>query len=126
MTRGCMWAVASPAPGRSDSLAWDVRASQRRTVALPYTSLRLEVAKPRVFPRGYPHDPHTLGQRVRQRRMDLGLTQQTLARKLGCSSESVAVCEGGASDRTCPWGWSRSRARRAPQVVSGPLAFGSG
>ena len=68
-------------------------AGRTLTVALPFTSLRLRGAKPRVFPRGYPFTPGTLGQRIRQRRMDHGLTQQTLAARLGCWYQSVASWE---------------------------------
>jgi transcriptional regulator with XRE-family HTH domain len=46
-----------------------------------------------VFPRGYPHDPRTLGELIRRRRMDLGLTQRTLAKKLGCLQETVLQWE---------------------------------
>src|SRR5690349_4695080 len=77
------------------------------TVALPYTSLRLTRPRPRVFPRGYPHEPRTLGERIRRRRMDLGLTQRTLAKKLGCLQETV-------------WQWERDvsqpLARRWPRI----------
>ena len=65
---------------------------------MPFTSLRLTGAKPRVFPRGYPHSPSTLGQQIRQRRMDLGLTQHTLALRLGCIYPTVAGWESGASE----------------------------
>src|SRR6185295_4709226 len=82
----------------TDTRASDVRASRRRTVALPFTSLRLQGPRPRAFPRGYPHSPRTLGQRIRQRRMDRGLTQQTLAYRLGCWYQSVARWEQGLSE----------------------------
>jgi len=51
-----------------------------------------------VFPRGYPHSPRTLGERIRQRRTDLGLTQHTLANQLGCWYQSVAAWERGFSE----------------------------
>ena len=65
---------------------------------MPFTSLRLSGPKPRVFPRGYPHTPRTLGERIRQRRMDRGLTQRTLAERLGCCSQSVAHWERDLSE----------------------------
>lgn len=65
---------------------------------MPFTSLRLSRPKPRVFPRGYPHTPRTLGERIRQRRMDRGLTQHTLAERLGLSSTSVAHWERDLSE----------------------------
>lgn len=63
------------------------------TVALPFCNLRLIGRRPREFPRGYPFTPRTLGERIRQRRLDLGLTQQTLGERLGCWSQSVASWE---------------------------------
>ena len=60
---------------------------------MPFTSLRLVGAKPHVFPRGYPREPQTLGEKIRQRRMDLGLTQRTLAKNLGCMQETVLQWE---------------------------------
>jgi len=65
---------------------------------LPFCNLRLRGRRPRVFPRGYPFAPNTLGQRIRQRRMDLGLTQQTLALQLGCWYQSVARWERDLSE----------------------------
>jgi transcriptional regulator with XRE-family HTH domain len=60
---------------------------------LPFSFLHLKGPRPRVFPRGYPHDPQTLGELVRRRRMDLGLTQRTLAKKLACLQETVLQWE---------------------------------
>lgn len=77
----------------SGSRVWDARASRTCTVSLPFCHLHLSGPKPRVFARGYPHQPQTLGQRIRQRRMDRGLTQRTLAVQLGCWSETVAAWE---------------------------------
>lgn len=39
-----------------------------------------------------------MGQRIRQRRMDLGLTQQTLATRLGCSYPTIAAWENDGSE----------------------------
>jgi transcriptional regulator with XRE-family HTH domain len=80
----------SPFPGSIEVAA---ERQHNITVALPFTSLRLAGRRPRVFPRGYPHSPRTMGERIRQRRMDLGLTQRTLAEKLGCWYQSVASWE---------------------------------
>src|SRR3972149_2927008 len=62
-------------------------------VSLPFSRLRLHGPRPRVVPRGYPFTPGTLGQRIRQRRMNLGLTQRTLALRLSCWYQSVASWE---------------------------------
>jgi len=52
-------------------------------------------SRPCVVPRGYPRDPRTLGERIRQRRMDLALTQRTLAERLGVREETVHLWETG-------------------------------
>jgi transcriptional regulator with XRE-family HTH domain len=93
--------VPRSAPGRppcTDTPVSDVPAIHRNTVALPFTSLRLTGPRPRAFPRGYPHSPRTLGDRIRQRRMDRGLTQYTLAERLGCRYQRVAAWERGESE----------------------------
>lgn len=76
-----------------------VRASRTGTVALPFASLRLSAPRPPVLPRGYPLAPNTFGQHLRRRRLDLGLTQRTLARRLGVREETVQLWE---SDRFRP------------------------
>jgi len=60
---------------------------------LPFSFLHLKGPRPRVFPKGYPHDPRTLGELIRRRRMDLGLTQRTPAKNLGCLQETVLQWE---------------------------------
>lgn len=47
-------------------------------------------------PERLPARPHHPGQRIRQRRMDLGLTQHTLAAKLRCNCATVAAWEKSA------------------------------
>jgi transcriptional regulator with XRE-family HTH domain len=80
---------------RSDSLSSDARATHTRTVALPFTSLRLRAARPSVFPRGYPQNPATLGEHLRRRRLDLGLPQRILAERWRVTRETVAGWELG-------------------------------
>ncbi len=82
----------------NDSPVVGARASRSDTIALPFCNLRLAGRRPREFPRGYPFTPNTLGQRIRQRRMDLGLTQQTLAKKLDCWYQNIARWERGLSE----------------------------
>ena len=41
------------------------------------------------LPAGYPAQPETLGERLRKRRMDLGLSQRKLASRLGVSKTSI-------------------------------------
>lgn len=66
---------------------------------MPFASLRLEAPRPPVLPRGYPLAPNTFGRHLRRRRLDLGLTQRTLARRLGVREETVHLWE---RDRTRP------------------------
>jgi len=60
---------------------------------LPFSSLNLAGTRPRCLPRGYPISPNTLGEHIRRRRLDLGLTQRTLARRLGVREEAVHLWE---------------------------------
>jgi len=62
---------------------------------LPFTSLRLAGRRPRELPRGYPVSPGTLGEHLRRRRLDLGLTQRILADRWGVRSETIAAWELG-------------------------------
>jgi transcriptional regulator with XRE-family HTH domain len=51
-----------------------------------------------VYSQGYPHEPLTLGQQIRRRRLDQGLTQRTLAERLGCYAETVVAWERDESE----------------------------
>jgi site-specific DNA recombinase len=66
-------------------------------VALPICHLRLSAPKPP--PKGYPKAPKTIGQHLRKRRMDLGLTQRAVAEHLGVDPMSVWLWE---HDRVLP------------------------
>ncbi len=46
-------------------------------------------------PPGYPDEPTSIGEHLRKRRMDVGLTQTELARMLGANQESVRNWERG-------------------------------
>ena len=46
------------------------------------------------MPAGYPTQLRTLGDQIRKRRMDLGLSQRVLARRLGMSKSSIENWEG--------------------------------
>lgn len=83
---------------------------------MPFASLRLTGRRPREFPRGFPHQPVTLGQRILQRRMDLGLTQQTLADRLGCWAQTVA---SGETNRS-PWPAAGPQSKLFWDEVSSP------
>lgn len=62
---------------------------------MPFCNLRLRGARPPELPRGYPHEVRTLGDHLRRRRLDLGLTQRILAERWGVRSETIAAWELG-------------------------------
>jgi transcriptional regulator with XRE-family HTH domain len=66
---------------------------------LPFCKIRLKGARPREFPRGYPHELRTLGYHIRRRRLDLGLRQCDLAQIVGADTRTVANWE---LDRVLP------------------------
>src|SRR6266496_2075488 len=55
--------------------------------ALPSCHVTLKGQKP--LPAGYPEQPKNLGDQLRKRRMDLGLSQRKLARQLGVNKTSI-------------------------------------
>jgi DNA-binding transcriptional regulator YiaG len=93
--------------------------SHRCVANLP---LRLCGSRPRVVPRGYPHEPRTLGEQIHQRRMDLGLTQRTLAERLGCCYQSVARWERDKG-KPGPKRWPALEAVLGPGLV--PVEVGT-
>jgi transcriptional regulator with XRE-family HTH domain len=62
---------------------------------LPFASLRLECARPRALPRGYPLAPVTLGDHLRRHRLDQGRGQRTVAALLGVRPETLRNWELG-------------------------------
>ena len=54
---------------------------------MPFCKALLRAPKPP--PPGYPSDPTTLGEHIRKRRLDLGLTQKELAGLLGVDEWTV-------------------------------------
>ena len=68
-----------------------------------FLPLRLTAEKPRSYK--YPKNPVTLGEHIRRKRMDLGLCQEDVARRLGADTGSVRNWETGRSlpaDRFIP------------------------
>jgi len=76
--------------------------------------MRTEI--PRIFPKGYPANPQTWGERLRKRRMDLALTQEQLAERLRCTGESIRKWERGQE-----WPLSR-RWSRIGEVLGAEMA----
>jgi len=61
-------------------------------------------------PAGYPRELLTLGDHLKKRRLDLGLMQKEVARRLGVSKDTVR-------------NWERSRTEPAPLFVSRIVEF---
>jgi transcriptional regulator with XRE-family HTH domain len=62
---------------------------------LPFTHLRLAAPRRRVLAKGYPVSPRTLGDHLRCRRLERGLTQRTVAKTWGVRIETVSAWELG-------------------------------
>ncbi len=56
------------------------------------------IARPLVFPDGYPVNPKTIGEHIRKKRMDCRLMQSDVANIIGVSEESI-------------WNWERGRTK---------------
>lgn len=78
--------------------------------------MKLRGPKPREFPRGYPHSPLTAGQILRQRRMDLGLTLEGLARRIGCCYMTISCWERGKAQPLARH-WPRLEATLGPGLL---------
>ena len=57
--------------------------------------ISLTVQRPKTFPVGYPLKPKTLGERIKKKRMDMGLFQKDVARIMGVSTDTIANWEKG-------------------------------
>lgn len=80
-------------PFSPDSRFWRGRTL---IVALPFCQYRIRV--PRPPPAGYPKAPRTLGDRLRARRMDLGLSQAQVAERLCVNPWTLLNWELGRTD----------------------------
>ena len=60
---------------------------------LPFCQAVLKARRP--LPRGYPAEPRTLGEAIRKRRLDLGLSQVAMARQLGVDPWTLLNWEKG-------------------------------
>ena len=72
---------------RCDCALYELRRTRRGIPALPFCHVTLRGQKPK--PQGYPSELRTLGDHLRKRRMDLGLFQKDIAKRLGASTASV-------------------------------------
>lgn len=71
--------------------------------ALPFCHARLSARKPSLY--DFKSEPQTWGDRIRRRRLELGLLQRDAAEQIGCSTSSVTS-------------WERNRAK--PKVSEVP------
>ena len=58
---------------------------------LTFCHLRFEAVRP--LPNGYPTELETIGDHIRRRRMDLGLFQREVARRIGVTTDTVCLWE---------------------------------
>jgi len=63
---------------------------------LPFCHLTLKGQKPP--PKGYSVNPNSLGEYIKKRRMDLGLTQREVAFNIGANQWTVANWEKGRTE----------------------------
>ncbi|MFX0066100.1 MAG: helix-turn-helix domain-containing protein [Candidatus Hermodarchaeota archaeon] len=57
--------------------------------------INLTIQRPKILPDGYPIRPKTLGERIKKKRMDMGLFQKDIARIIGVSTDTVTNWEKG-------------------------------
>lgn len=62
-----------------------------RVAFLPFVLIKLKCQKPK----GYSENPKTIGEHVRKRRMELGLTLREAGRLMGVTEYTVINWEGG-------------------------------
>ncbi len=62
--------------------------------------INLTVQRPKTLPDGYPLRPKTLGERIKKKRMDMGLYQKDVARIIGVSTDTITLWEKGRTKPT--------------------------
>jgi transcriptional regulator with XRE-family HTH domain len=73
----------------------DKRCTQPQGFIHKLPSCRVTLRGRKSRPPGYPESPQTLGEHLRQVRLDRGLSQRRVAREIGCSQASLANWEKG-------------------------------
>jgi transcriptional regulator with XRE-family HTH domain len=66
------------------------------TPALPFCQFALKAQRPPQA--GYPVRPASLGEHIKKRRLDLGLTQKEVARRVGVNPSTVLLWEQGRTE----------------------------
>lgn len=82
------------------------KAEQQRIAIAALPFCRITLRSPKPLGRGYPTDPKTIGERLKRRRLELGLLQQEVAKALRVRVETARNWEGV---RTGPQGRFLSR-----------------
>jgi len=88
--------IARPPAGRNGRSCQPRPIARTDTPALPFCHLTLKGRKPPPY--GYPTEPKSLGEHMKKRRMDLGLTQREVARRIGANPWTVANWEKGKTN----------------------------
>jgi DNA-binding XRE family transcriptional regulator len=57
--------------------------------------INLIVHRPKLPPKGYPKKPKSLGERIKKKRMDMGLFQKDVAKIIGVSTDTIINWEKG-------------------------------
>lgn len=60
-----------------------------------FANLTFTVKRP--LPDKYPIEPKTIGEHIRKRRMDLGMTQKALSKQFGVTEDTITYWELGRS-----------------------------
>ncbi|MGB3341233.1 MAG: helix-turn-helix transcriptional regulator [bacterium] len=60
--------------------------------------LKLTIIRSKKQPKGYPVGPKTLGEKIRKKRMDLGLFQKDVAKFVGVVTDTVTLWEKGRKE----------------------------
>ena len=68
-------------------------------IFLTKPKIKIIVNRPRLLPDGYPVIPRTVGQRLKKKRMDMGLFQKDVAKILGVDVNTITNWE---KERTRP------------------------
>jgi len=76
--------------------------------ALPFCHVRLTASRP--LPPTYPRDLRTIGDHLRKKRLDLGLLQQEVARRIGVDEASI-------------YNWENHRSSTSLQFIPKVIAF---
>jgi DNA-binding transcriptional regulator YiaG len=64
------------------------------------SKIRITAKKLLTLPDGYPLRPKTLGERIKKKRMDMGLFQKDVARMIGGSTDTITNWEKGRTKPT--------------------------